>query len=380
METIDRNSGLSAHGVLPSPTRLLVFAVLLPAIVAGTNQLLLDKFPSAWLQTWFYPSLVLSTAVLSWCAGRYLYPAWLRWILFAWCLALLDVLIGLACLTGDLPNQFGYVLVSAQMSLLILWAVLGSGSWQWRVPAAGALLPFVFVFADSFARSSYVPEQSWNFMMLIAAPIIALLCGGLRYFGFVLTEAPLEDRHELRPGKRRTYQFSMKHMLIWFTVSGPLLLFVRGIDFGGRGMFPAALLAVSVATVNLIAIWAVLGAGYWIIRVASLLAIPFLIALGMSHYSAYLKSTSTGLWYQHYGTIAWVIGEMEDHWIAWLWLDAALLAALLLFIRASGHRLDAAPTRHERCASTRSRLRVSIPNFWPPARSKTLVEIGRALC
>jgi hypothetical protein len=30
---------------------------------------------------------------------------------------------------------------------------------------------------------------------------------------------------------------------------------------------------------------------------------------------------------------------MEDLWLAWLWFDAALLAALLLFLRANGYRL-----------------------------------------
>jgi hypothetical protein len=338
MEREESNTSTSSLG-LASPLRLLLFAVLLPTMVAGTNQFLFDTFPSSWLQTWFYPSLTLSTAVLSWCTGRYLTPAWLRWLLFAWCIALLDVLTVAACMTGKVADQFGYVLVSAQVSLLILWAVLGSGSWQLRLPAAAALAALVVMFANSFARTSYITERSWNLMMLIAAAIIALLCGGLRYFGFVLQEASLDNLDASQPGKRRTYQFGMKHMLIWFTVSGPLLLVVRGIDFGGRGIFPAALLAVSIATVNLIAIWAVLGAGYRLVRFASLLAIPLLIALGMSYYSAHVKTTAPQPWYDNYGTLAWVIGEMEDHWIAWLWLDAALLAALLLFLRASGYRL-----------------------------------------
>jgi hypothetical protein len=141
-------------------------------------------------------------------------------------------------------------------------------------------------------------------------------------------------------GKRPSYQFGVKHMLIWLTVAGPLLLFVRSLEFGGRGLYPAALVAVSVATVNLIAIWAVLGGGYWIIRVASLLGVPFVIAKGMINYSVYLKSSSSsskpGGWY---GTISWTLADMKDLWTAWLWLDAALLAALLLFLRASGYRL-----------------------------------------
>lgn len=335
------NRPATAASVLPSLPKLAVFAVILPVLVATTTQMLVRNvraFPS--LQSWLYPYLIFTTAILSWCAGRYLQPAWLRWILLAWCLALLDALTMIACLEGSLEDQFGYVLVSAQLSLLVLWAVLGTGYWQWRLPAVAALSPLVIMFSGSFMGSYYSrAEQSWNLMLIIATPIIALLCGGLRFFGFSLRDVRLEDGDAAKPGKRPTYQFGTKHMLIWLTVAGPLLLLVRGLDFGGRAIFPAALLAASIATVNLIAIWAVLGAGYWVIRIVSLVGVPFLIAQGMSSYSAYLKSTATKPWYSLYGTIAFTIGEMEDLWIAWLWLDAALLAALLLFLRASGYRL-----------------------------------------
>jgi hypothetical protein len=106
----------------------------------------------------------------------------------------------------------------------------------------------------------------------------------------------------------------------------------------------------------LLAIWAVLGSGYWIVRFAALIGIPFLIAYGMSHYSAYILAANTitrrfpsgQTWSYfaagYYGSMNWVIGEMHEHWIAWLWLDAALLAALLLFFRASGYRLTRAAT------------------------------------
>jgi len=92
-----------------------------------------------------------------------------------------------------------------------------------------------------------------------------------------------------------------------------------------------------VATVNLIAIWAMLGAGRWFIRFPALLGVPYLIALGMASYSAYLRSTFKGN--QNYGSLAWAIADMEKHWTVWLFLDAALLAALLLMLRESGFRL-----------------------------------------
>lgn len=341
MELLNTNSAQKPASGLASLIRLLIFAVLLPAIVAGTNQWIFNAIPfSPWLQPWLYPWMAASTAVISWCSGRYLSPAWLGWIIFGWCLVLLDLLTFIACIDGRLEDQYGYVLISAQIALLVLWAILGPGAWQLRLPAVAAVAPLVMIFSGSFVGWQGWYTRTWNMMMLLTAFIIALLCGGLRYLGFSLQILSPQGASEAEIAKRPSYQFGTKHMLIWLTVTGPLLLFVRSIDFAGSGFFPAALLAMSVATVNLIAIWAILGGGHWVVRVISLLGIPFLIAQGMAYYSTYLKAgAGTMRWNRLYGTTAWTIGEMEDLWLVWLWLDAALLAALLLFLRAGGYRL-----------------------------------------
>jgi hypothetical protein len=341
MEPTSQTAPIPTITTLPSARRLLLVAVLLPAVIVVTNHLLIETLSYDAAKIWCLPLLVASTASLSWCAGRYLHPAWFRMILFVWCLALLDTLITLAGLTGRVDDQFGYVLVSAQISLLVLWAVLGAQPWQWRLPVVAALAPLVIVFSGAFMTAySRYEARTWNAMMFISAAIVALLCGGLRYFGFTLQDLS-RGKGDGTPGKRPTYQFGMKHMLIWFTVSGPLLLLLRGLDLKGTTVFPAALLSVSIATVNLLAIWAILGSGFWLIRFAALIGIPFAIALGMTEYSTYLNSILTPGTFRagYYGTVPWIIGEMQDHWIAWLWLDAALLAALLLFFRASGYRL-----------------------------------------
>ena len=91
---------------LPSPGRLLVCAMLIPVVVAVTNQLLLDVISTYHkLSVLLYPWLALSTAVLSWSTGRYLYPAWLRWTIFAWGLVLLDLLTFIACITTALTTN-----------------------------------------------------------------------------------------------------------------------------------------------------------------------------------------------------------------------------------------------------------------------------------
>jgi hypothetical protein len=341
MNLLDTTRGDPPYDTLPPRGRLFTCAVLVPAVVAISNQVLLGNLSGIHeLRLVLYVWMAASIAVLSWCAGHYLSPTWLRWIVFAWCLALMDLLTFIACIDGRLEDQYGYVLVSAEIALLMLWAILGPGAWQIRLPAVAAAAPLVVMFSGSFVgwRGSYT--RTWGVMMMLMTLIVAMLCGGLRYLGFSLQMLSPTGADGLESGKRRVYQFGTKHMLIWLTVTGPLLLLIRNMDFGFRGLFPGTLLALSVATVNLLAIWAVLGGGHWLLRVGSLLGIPFLIAQGMMHYSAHLKASAGNLrWYQMYGTTAWMIGEMEDLWLAWLWLDAALLAALLFFLRANGYRL-----------------------------------------
>jgi hypothetical protein len=306
-------------------------------MVAGSNHLLFELTESfEQLRVALYPWMAITTAILGWCVGRYLSPVWLRWIVLAWCLVLLDCLTILASFEHGLEQEFGYVLVSSQIGLLVLWAILGPPPWQSRLPSVAAATPMLIIFSGSFVTSSY-REEAWNILMLVAAVVIALLCGGLRYLGFLLRQ-PTQIALDAT-GRRPTYQFGLKHMLIWLTVAGPLLLFVRSLDFKGSTAFPVALVAVSVATVNLIAIWTVLGAGYWVLRIVALVGVPYSIAQGMAQYSAYLNTIGSGSSRRQYGTIPWILANMENLWLTWLWLNALLLAALLVFLRASGYRL-----------------------------------------
>jgi hypothetical protein len=325
-----------------SPAQLLLFAVLLPAVVAGTNQWLYEAIPSSrWLQSWLYPWMAFTTAVLSWCAGRYLPSASLRWIVFAWCLVLLDLLTLAACQDGRIADHFGYVLVSSQISLLVLWAVLAPISWQWRLPAVLVASPLVIGIAEAVTDDWWA--RAWNVTMILATVAVALVSIGLRWRGF-----RLERPQGVRPSDNRdsaiaANQFGIKHMLVWATAIVPLLLLVRGLDFfllgaisDGESAFGAVAVGVSLATVNLIAIWSVLGAGLWIVRIVLLLVIPPALAAALTYYSTYLHTTY-GNWPNV--PILDALIDMRDHWIAWLWLDAALLAALLLFLRANGYRL-----------------------------------------
>lgn len=326
---------------LPPMRRLILIAVIMPAVIVAANMMLLKFGRADWVRTAFYPFLAANVAALSFFSGTFLRKTWLSWVVFAWSLILLDLLTYVSCLDGTIPAQFGYILVSSQISLLVLWAILGPGHWQWRLPGVAAVSPFVAMFTGSFAK--VWNSQYWDLMMLLTTAVVAILCGGLRFLGFVLQNQ--ERAVQLADGeKRRTIQFGMKHMLIWLTVTGPLVLMARGIDFTGQTFFPQLLLALSVATVNLIAIWAVLGGGFWMIRIVALCLVPYLIGSGLAAFSGYMKSfTGRG----QSLSIAHALVDMQDLWIGWMWLDAALLGALLLFLRASDYRLARAANRKE---------------------------------
>ena len=100
-----------------------------------------------------------------------------------------------------------------------------------------------------------------------------LLCGAIRFFGFVLQKATHDEIAAMANWLER-HQFGLKHMMIWAAAMVPILLVLRGFNFlvlkrlGGPDLFPLVLVAVAIATVNLLAIWAVLGQRLGFVRLA----------------------------------------------------------------------------------------------------------------
>ena len=328
------------QAAFPSLGRLLVFAVLLPAAVAASNQALLKLAAPYYLQSFFYPWLALSTAVLSWCAGCYLRPAWLGWLVFAWGCALLDILTIAVCLGGAIDDHFAFVLVSAQISLVVLWAILETSNWQWRLPGALAVAPAVWGFAAIFTRTAYSwTSRSWFLLFLLTTVVIVVLCGTLRLIGFSLRKAGDNSTSTRSPDSLRPYQFGVKHMMFWAVAMVPLLLVGRGLDFlvlkslGTPGTFEAVLLALVVAATNLTVIWAILGSGgALILRLIVLISVPLVLAAGVNQYVEYMQSIFMSN-PRRYSNLIYGLFSRQVGWNAWLCLDAALLAALLLFLR-----------------------------------------------
>ncbi|HEX2475901.1 MAG TPA: hypothetical protein VHK01_14215 [Lacipirellulaceae bacterium] len=338
MNVVTERDSKSVTPALPSPRRLLIFAVLIPAVVAASNQLFFQlaayQSPRRW---WLYPWMVFTTAVLSWCAGRYLQPAWLRWLVFGWCLVLLDLLTTAACLSGPVPTDFAFVLISSQVSLLVIWSILADVGWQWRLPGLAAFSAVLVAFSGAFV--SNVSSQSWGILMILTTIIVAVVCCGLRLRGFTLR--PLDTGYIESDKRSTSHQFGTRHMLIWAAAMAPLLVVARGMEFlifsdlNASTAFHSVLLALGIATLNLVAIWAVLGSGPWPVRLAALIAFPLALALVVERYTVSLRPGIGQSWEAFW----FMLHNMEGNWDRWLWLNAALLAALLLFVRASGYRL-----------------------------------------
>jgi hypothetical protein len=77
-----------------------------------------------------------------------------------------------------------------------------------------------------------------------------------------------------------------------------------------------------------------------------MLVIPYGLAVGLDEYLTLIQSSyrrpfggGTTLANSWWDSLIRDIADVGNSWTTWLWLDAALLAALLLFVRASGYRL-----------------------------------------
>jgi hypothetical protein len=267
---------------------------------------------------------------------------------------LLDCLTIAACLSGPLPFHFAYVLVQSQISLLALWAILSTLSWQWRLPGLVATVPIVILFASRFRSRWAYWDEGWRIQLILTALVIAILCGTLRVAGFALRQVEPYSEFHRTTVTTQTHQFGLKHLLVWMAAMVPLLVVFRGFDsfafrrLGGPDLFGLALVAIMVACANLISVWGTLGKGLLVARVMAVLVMPYFLGVGPV---AYLEFVELAYRSQFYRAGMWVRGNpwfdslLRDIYnnrgslISWLWSNSALLAALLLFFRASRYQL-----------------------------------------
>lgn len=305
----------------------------------------------------FFAWLVAKTAILSWCAGKYLGQTIYGWIVFFWCQVLLDVHT-----LGTAQGVFGYdmaalahTLISAQIGFLAVWTFLGDAALPWRIASFLAALTAIIAHSRSL-------ETNWRWMGMplvqwMAAIVVALVAIALRFGGFRVRviAAPAAADGQPRP---ETFQFGVKHMLIWTTALAPLLFVLKSIEdlaitqLTAQELYPAAMIGACIALVTLASIWCALGAGAVAVRLvvsAALIAAPGLLM------SQLAEKWAPNPWTWSSNDLVNLVTQLGDLWWGWFACAGALLAGMLLFLRAAGYRLASAPgfARGFRCAKRR---------------------------
>jgi hypothetical protein len=304
--------------------RLLLIVAILPALVAFSAEASLNF---AMRESWDVLSGVLAYGVLvggvalsSMLAGKFIATWPWRLVVFGWALTLVHLELYRASATPFWHYSrsgtivLAYAFVSAEISAVAIWAMLGTLAWPARIPAA-SLLGIGVVYFYPLA-----PEY-WSLLWIDA--LIA------QFFGLLLVSAALrgagyELRHVSDPLSEAAgtkSQFTIAHVFVWttvialllgmFRIIGPPLLQIPGT------WLPQIMAGGGFAVAGLAAFCATLGRGHWSLRLAAFVGVG--IGAGLA---AQLFEPSASL-----------------HWMLWTILAQCFLAALLLLWNGAGYRL-----------------------------------------
>jgi hypothetical protein len=289
----------------------------------------------------FFVSLVVKTALLSWASGRFLSFTVYGWIIFFWSQALLGVSMYATShgAHGYELEALSHTLISAQIGFLTVWSILGQGSLAMRLTSLLAALAVIVLQHQSLDTNWYdrdLPAMQW-----LSAAGVASICIAVRLSGFRVVRPEIGSAR-IAPER---FQFGIRHMLIWTTVIGLLLTFLRGIDISLLRMIhladaaPIGAICLSISLVSLAAIWLTVGSGRPSVRILTTAGLVgaagwMLVQLGVAW------TPPQNNWNWRTDRYFELVAEFGSLWWAWLGMIAALLAAMLLFLRVTGHRLE----------------------------------------
>src|SRR5262245_37590257 len=260
--------------------RVIAIGLVLPILLSLVDNWLLSRELFAgrdWASTQAMAAFVFQVGLFGVLCGRLIYPAWLRWVLFAWCLLFTDLTAA-----SSLSPQIAQSLFTAQIGLATVWVVLGTSSWKIRVPIALLLvLPMLALIAQTAA--------------------LCLICLALRSQRYRLARLDME-RTDYEPiafekVESKTVQFGIRDILLWTTALAPLLAVSR------LGAWQYLTDGVLQAIVLVFALWAALGDGPPWLRWP--LLIVFAVLAGMMH--ADFDMYVIGRW-------RWVLGGPARWW------------------------------------------------------------------
>jgi hypothetical protein len=324
--------------------RLLLAGVLLPAVIVAADSLLLDRA----VQLGWPPAATLcvfalflgQTALLSWTAGRWL-PSWpWRLLVLWWSTLVLNLLLYGVAITGDvgawqhLPLLLVVAFLASQVGAGTVWAILGGLRWpsRWRL-AAIALAPAGW----ATCALNEAPANVWLTVALIQTLAIGAVATLLHLRGYHIEVADVEHRES---ETRAAVQFSVQHMLVWTTCAAVLVTVCQALvqqasqDKGWQEWLQIAIYGIVLAIVELGALWTALGSGRSWLRISLATALAIGAGFLLRYLEAEFQARRMGRGYSHY----W-LETVGSSWLAWPWLAGALLAGLLLVLRATGYRL-----------------------------------------
>jgi hypothetical protein len=324
--------------------RLLLICGLLPTVIVVADSAVLAAAGSAnWTRASAFSVFALFLAqgsAVSYAAGRWL-PGWSwRLLLLGWLTILVDLLLyTVAVVSGGVydnhPDLLVYGFYGSQVSLGLIWGILGSPEWRRRLAGAAlAAAPATFFLLRITKEQGY-DNASWLAVAFVQALGVVGMCGLLRALGYRID--PRDNDAACLEGS--ALQFSIGHMLIW-TVSAALIVSIAKqvvIYFGGGGWREWSQLVIDgtvQAIVGLAAMWMVLGAGRGWVKI--------LIGLSIA------ASAGAFLWYLDWqfmspGIVFW-LPRGGPWWIGWSLLAEPFLAGLLLVFYTTDYRL----VRHHR--------------------------------
>lgn len=327
-----------------SRLQIVLFALVVPVLVWAINTGLLNThryIPGSMGLGLLvlYVVFVIETALIAWTVGRYVQHVILRWFVFLWCIVFIDVLFVLFQFTffSDLCSV-SYAFASAQLGLLIAWAILGTQPLSVRITAALLGTAAVMLYASTLTIGM---RNDWDTILSWQAIATVGLCAALRWRRFrILPMEAILDSERTNDASTERVQFSIMHVLIWTSALAPIFAVARIVDWDAIQMptitswVQFLMLVIVLALTPLVAIWSGLGQGNVMLR----FLVPLLFTGSTGAFLAYAMSRG---WLRYIDIDVYRLSGIEPYifWISWTVLAGFFYLAMLLILRATDQRL-----------------------------------------
>jgi hypothetical protein len=347
---------------------LILVALGLPTAIFVADQAILNFWDAARISPLALAVLlaffVLQMALVGWSAGRFVEPWPMRWVLWLWIMAIIDLQflafpedwILQALLTGILAGQLGS---------MVVWGLLAGGPSRWRVPGlivtlvVGGQFCFLMLRIADGQHTLQFNYFNWGDFVTLETTMLAAVCLIIRLSGFSLdlvTDASVNQRDSELATQR--LQFGIRHVLIATTTLAAALGLAKAgnmltTQFGQRlydeSFLFLAIVAAGTASVLIVALWAALGRGNALLRCLLAMLIPLLIGSAIGVYCVKVGQPQFLRFNPRYWMYMWY--RVGYWWIAFMVLTALLLAASLIIFRTLGYRLTLMAARPKAVAA-----------------------------